>query len=763
MLVRAVIDGDVAGVLEHARAEGRDVLLDIEGFALVAALGIRVPAHRFVRDADEARTTSLDDLPGDRLVVKVASPQILHKTDVGGIEVVPRDRSAIAHAIEAIAQRLGGRPVSGYTISEYVAHDDALGAELLLGLRWTDDFGPVVTIGAGGIHAEHLARHLVPGSDVAILAPGLTPPASIPGALERTLVGPLATGTARGAQVRLPPDGLRALAGRMLEFAAQPGSAQLAEFEINPLALTDDGPVALDVLVMLRPGGAAPRPARPLEKLRRLLEPRSVALVGVSEGSNPGRVILGNMLREGFPRDRIAIVKPDTDAIDGVTCYPDIAALPERVDLLVLSIAAERAPTAIEQIIEGEKAECVIVIPGGLGEKSGTEPLAERLERAVERARGSSWGGPLINGGNCLGVRSVPGRYDTMFIPGHKLSWPESEPGRVALISQSGAFAVARSSKLARLNPRYVISVGNQIDLTVGDYLTHFEDDPEIEVVACYIEGFRPLDGRRWLEAASRITASGRSVVLYGGGRTHAGAQATASHTAAVAGDYAVLRELARQAGVLVADTLADFEDLVRLSWYLRDREPGGSRLGAITNAGFECVAIADNLGRFSLPRFDSATTAALDGVLARCHLERVVDVRNPVDLTPIMDDAPYEDAVRAVLWDDNVDVGIVGCVPHTGALNTLAPGEGHAEDVGDGASIASRLAGIRRESPKPWVVVVDAGPKYDAMAALLEDQHIPTFRTADRALRLFETYTHNRLALEDVTSRDRDLDRITW
>jgi acyl-CoA synthetase (NDP forming) len=747
--VRAVVDGDVAGILEQAHAEGRSVLLDTEGFALAGALGFRVPAHRFVQGADEARATSLDDLPGDRLVVKVASPQILHKTDVGGIEVVPHDRSAVGHAIETILQRVGSEAVSGFTVSEFVPHNDALGAELLVGLRWTDEFGPVVTIGAGGIHAEQLARHLAPGSDVAILAPGLAPPAAISAALERTLVGPLVTGAARGARVRLPPERLHALAKRMLEFAAQPESALLAEFEINPLALTDDGPVALDVLVTLRRDSAEPRAARPLEKLGRLLKPSSVALIGVSEGTNPGRVILGNMLREGFPREQIAIVKPNADAIGGVACYPNIAALPERVDLLVLSIAAEQTPAAIEQIIDGEKAECVIVIPGGLGERSGTEPLAQRVERALEGARGGSWDGPLINGGNCLGVRSVPGRYDTMFIPGHKLSWPRSEPSPLALVSQSGAFAVARSSKLARLNPRYVISVGNQIDLTVGDYLNHFEDDPGVEVVACYIEGFRPLDGRRWLESAARIVESGRSVVLYGGGRTDAGALATASHTAAVAGDYAVLRELARQAGVLVADTLADFEDLVRLSCFLRDREPSGSRLGAITNAGFECVAIADNLGRFTLPRFESATTAVLAEILARRRLERVIEVRNPVDLTPIMDDAPYEDAVRAVLWDDNVDVAVVGCVPHTGALNTLAAGEGHGEDVGDAASIAGRLAGIRRESPKPWVAVVDAGPKYDAMAELLEDEHIPTFRTADRAVRLFETYTHNRLGLK--------------
>jgi acyl-CoA synthetase (NDP forming) len=288
--------------------------------------------------------------------------------------------------------------------------------------------------------------------------------------------------------------------------------------------------------------------------------------------------------------------------------------------------------------------------------------------------------------------------------------------------------------------------MGNQVDLTAGDYLTYLKDDPSIRVFACYVEGFRPLDGRRWVEAAEEITASGRPVVLYRGGRTAAGARASASHTASIAGDYAVTRELARAAGVLVADTLGEFEDLVRLCCLLSDKRVDGLRLGAVSNAGFECVSIGDNLGALSLASFSQRTNWRIEEVLQRCRLETIVGAGNPLDLTPIMHDGAYEEACRAVLADENVDVALLSCVPLSGALNTLPSGSGHGEDLLREGSIVERLVGLFRECDKAWITAVDAGPIYDPMARRLEEAGLPVFRTVDRALRRFSRYCSWRL-----------------
>ncbi|HVP15195.1 MAG TPA: CoA-binding protein, partial [Terriglobales bacterium] len=477
--------------------------------------------------------------------------------------------------------------------------------------------------------------------------------------------------------------------------------------------------------------------------------PICAAVVGVSEkGMNPGRQILRNMLADGFPPADLTIVKPGSESIDGVRCVGSLDALPATQDLIVLSISAAQAPEAIASIADGRRAESVILIPGGLDEKAGSEALVARMRDSLAASRATPWRGPVINGGNCLGVRSVPGRYNTLFIPDHKFPLSHAAPDPVAVIAGSGAFAIAKSNKLATLNPRYVLTIGNQMDLTAADYLEYLENDPEIQIFVVYIEGFRPLDGRRFLTIARRITGGGRAVILYRAGRTSAGAAAAASHTAAVAGDYAATRRLAEAAGVVLAETLEDFEDLVRLFVRLHGRGAElprrgerAARLGALSNAGYECVAIADNLGAFALADFAPETAAALAQVLQRARLADIVSVRNPMDLTPILGDADYEQVVRLVLADPGVDLGLVGVVPMTQALNTLEPGPGHAEDVRRDDSIAHRLVRTMRESAKPWVAVVDAGRIYDAMAAILEEGGVPTFRAADRALRLLNVW----------------------
>ncbi len=720
-------------------------LLEVEGLALLDALGIPAPAYVFVRDSSEALSVDTSRLGGDRVVVKVISPQILHKSDVGGVKVVAHRRDEVVAAIRDMEHRLGDRSIAGFTINRFARYDGGLGSELILGLRGTADFGPVVTLGAGGIYTEFLASTFKPGREIGVFSPAVSREADVEEAIGRLAAGQLATRPLRGQAPRVGVAPLLDVVGRFLALASAFAPQDISECEINPLVIADGGLLALDILVKLGTGAAAGPPSRPLAKLRHLLEPQSAAIIGVSEKLNPGHIILNNLIREGFPRDRITVIKPGGGQIEGCRCVADIAALTGRVDLFILAISAAQTPQAITDIVEGEKAESIIVIPGGLEEKSGTEAIVGQMRSALAASRGTAWQGPVINGGNCLGVRSLPGRYDTMFIPEYKLPVPSGEVSPVAFVSQSGAFAVARMSKMGRLNPKYAITCGNQMDLTVSDYLTYLKADASIEIFAVYVEGFARLDGLAFLRAAREITDSGRTVILYRAGRTPAGARASASHTASIAGDYTVTRELARAAGVVVAESLGDFDDLVRLFTWLRGKRADGWRLGAVSNAGFECVAIADTLGRFDLPPFDGGTAARLEAVFRQTRIDSVVDVHNPIDLTPMAGDLAYADVVRTVMESDTVDVGIVGCVPLTAALNTLPASPHHRDDLSAPDAVGQRLAGLKQDLAKAWVAVVDAGPVYDPFAALLEAHRIPTFREADTALRLFNVFVEAR------------------
>jgi acyl-CoA synthetase (NDP forming) len=513
--------------------------------------------------------------------------------------------------------------------------------------------------------------------------------------------------------------------------------AELAEVEVNPAAVTPGGLVALDVLVTLGDGPRPVRAPRPLAKVARLLAPRSIAVVGVSARGGSGRVILANILREGFDPGAVTVIKPGTDAIDGVRCVPDLASLPGRVDLLVVVLPAAATPAFVAEAVERDLAESFIVIPGGLEEKAGGDVHARRMRDALAaaHAREGGTGGPVINGGNCLGIRSRPGRYDTLFIPSAKLP-AGSRPAPVALITGSGAFAITRLSRMAPLDPRYVITIGNQMDLTAGDFLAHLADDPAVRVFGVYVEGFMPGDGLRFMEAAARIRASGRRVILYRAGRTAAGASASASHTAAIAGDVTLTRELARAAGVTVADTPAAFDDLLRTFALLDGRPARGRRLGALSNAGSECVTIADHAGPLELVRFSADTSAALGALLEPAGITSVVDVHNPLDLTPIADAAITEAVVRVVIGAPETDLGIVGIVPMADTIDTLPRGDGHDEDLERAGALADRLATVWRTTDKPWVCVVDAGALYGPFADRLAEAGIPVLATADAATR---------------------------
>jgi acyl-CoA synthetase (NDP forming) len=733
----------VRRALAAARREGRTALLEPEGLEILGAIGLGVPEWLYLPvaclDAGVAvDTRDLARLRTDRVVVKVVAAGVAHKTELGGVTVAERAVLAVDRAIGEMAARLRASDPAGFLVSAFVDHEPSIAGELLVALRWTPDFGPIVTVGAGGINAEALARDLRPGRELAVVSTEAGDSAAIRAALRAATVVRLATEPQRGRRRLLPMAALVDVVERLLALGRACMPEELLELEVNPMAVADGRLIALDVLARTPASTAgaerlasAPRPTPPPERLEHLLQPRSMAIVGVSRGEGIGRTILRNTLRDGFDPAALTVVKPGMTEIDGCRCVPDLASLPARVDLLVVAVSAAAAAEVVPEAIERDAAESIIVIPGGLEETAGGGEHARRIRAALERAADRPTGGPVLNGGNCMGIRSRPGRYDTLFIPESKLAGPGGREVPLAIVAQSGAFAISRLGRLEGLDPRYVITVGNQTDLTIGDHLEHLAPDEAIRVVGVYVEGFAALDGLRFLRAARAITDRGGTVVLYRAGRTGAGARASASHTAAIAGDALVTAALARAAGVVVAESLQAFDELLGTFVRLDGRRAAGRRLGAVTNAGFECVAVADAAGSLEPARFDAATEAALGSILERRGLTGVVEVHNPFDLSPMADDETMTEVAEAILASDAVDVGLVGDVPMTPALRTL-PAEGLEAE----GSIARRLVELWRRTTKPWVAVVDAGPRYDPLAAALERGGIPTFRTADAAVR---------------------------
>ena len=762
-------------IIGPAVAQKRDALTETEGLAMLEAMGVATPKRIFIRSSAELESTVKYDGHdkfaqrefltnwGDKVVLKVISPEILHKTEMGGVALIQNSGESVINAVREMERRFVSYKVDGYTLNEFVQFEPRLGHEILFGYRFAPDFGPLVSFGPGGIYTEYLASKFKPGESSITFSPFAAPREFVQSILSHTLVAGLVSAGLRNTKPSIDIERLADAIMAFLSAAKALASCGVSEFEVNPMVIrrTEASLIALDCLVKLKdfsssgivyrkgyvPHNAA-QASRPVATIDKILKPRSAAIIGVSEkGLNNGRIILRNLLENGFDASKIYVIKPGAEQIEGCRCVQDVASLPEKVDLFILVIPASGTPETLAQIARMDKAWSVILIPGGLEEKSGSSAIVDRMKNALQdaRVRGK---GPLINGGNCLGIRSVPGKYNTLFIPEEKLPMPKGKVAPLALISQSGAFGITRISKHPDINPKYILTLGNQMDLTIGDYLEYLAEDKAIRVFAVYVEGFKALDGLKTFTAAKQIVESGRSIILYRAGRTSAGAGAAASHTASIAGDYTVTKALFENIGAIVCDSLDDFDDAIRTFTLLEGRKAKGNRLGALSNAGFECVAFADNLGGMELAKFSDKTNSLLAMVLEDAGISDIVDLHNPLDITPMGSDDAYDRSFRAIMADDNTDLGIVGIVPFTSRMNSLAADpERHKEDVRTPDSIANRYGSLLAETEKPFVTVVDTGTLYDPLVHILEKHGIVVFRTADRALRMLERWRKSAAA----------------
>jgi acyl-CoA synthetase (NDP forming) len=731
----------------RAAAEDHTVLLEPEVYALVEGSSIGVPRHRLVQAPDAIDASTASALGCEEAVVKIASRELLHKSDVGGVGFCRNEPTALRETAAAVlAAARAARPdavVEGLLVAARVRFRQGLGREALAAFRHDPAFGPVVVLGVGGLDSEVLLQGLAPARARAMFhAAGLTAEDALRG-LRGTLVHAALTGRLRSSRGEGTGEeqlaelvlALARLAERWAGFEPPDGQG-LSELELNPVVLAEDGRlVALDGLARRHRPTPLP-PSRPVAELRRLLTPRSAVVIGASaEGANPGRLILRNLVAGGgVPRERIWAVHPKAAEIEGCRAFASLAELPEPADLAIVSVAADRgADHVVHEIVDGRRARAITLIAGGFGETEGGREAEARIRAALAESHRAADGGVLLNGGNCLGIISAPGGYNTFFIPAHKLPVRDGTSSGLASISQSGAYLVSQISNLdGVVAPRYAISFGNQMDVTVSDYLAYLEGDAEARVFAVYLEGFQRGDGARFLEAVRRLTAAGRHVLLYKAGRTREGSAAASSHTASAVGDYEVCEELALAAGAVVAASLDAFEDDVVTFALLDGRVAGGPRVAVVSNAGFESTAAADTLAGLELAELAPATRARL----ARLLPPGIIDVHNPVDATPVTPTEAYAAIAAALAEDPGVDALVVAGVPATPFLDSLAKGSGHAEDVAGERGLATSLARVFRSSRKPMVFSVDSGALYDPLVAVMRRAGLPTFRRVDRATR---------------------------
>ena len=635
--------------------------------------------------------------------------------------------------------------------------------EISIKLYHTREFGMIISAGTGGLDAQLDEDNFKKDRAVVYASTELTSSENFLNLFQRTYVYKKIASSARRAGGQLPDGQLRTCFELLLALGHEsslPGASfTLQHLELN-LAYIGER-LSVQTARCELGQAAATRLARPIHKIEKLIHPQSIGVIGVSSSSmNFGRIILRNLMGSGYAKERLVIIRPGETEIDGVKCIESLKTLAHKLDLLIVAVAANAVYELVDEIIETDAVESVMLIPGGLGETRKSREPAAAMAAKINAAHGKAGGGPIFLGANCLGVVSHPGCYDSWFIPLERLPKVQKKPERNSvMLSQSGAFMITRMSQNPWLDPRYMLALGNQTDLTHGDMLNFFAERPDIETIGIYVEGFKDGDGLDFAKAARRAVINGKQVVVYKSGRSAPGVNGVMGHTASIAGGLTLFESVVRHAGAIVVEDFNAFDDLLYIAGALHHKQIGGNRLGAISGAGFEAVGMADNIHSetFSMQmgELEADTIQRIEEILVAKKLDALVEVRNPLDINPGADDDAHLRISAAFLDDPHIDAVLVGLDPTAPSVRALEQSKLRpGYDITDPNSTVQQMPPIVAGSAKPFIGVIDGGALYDAMAARLMDQGVCVFRNCARAAKALVRYCEARLYADGIRKR---------
>jgi acetate---CoA ligase (ADP-forming) len=598
---------------------------------------------------------------GYPVVCKLLDPVVMHKTELGLVHLGIADDADLARvAADLLAH---GRDL-GLANPVLSVQRQLAGLEMAVGI-YRDPLGPVVMLAVGGTLVELLgdaAREIAPVSQE-----------QARGMIGNLKAANLLSGY-RGAQ---PAD-----AGALADLIAQVSELavavpEIAELDLNPVFVSAEGVVATDARCTLR---RPPIPARSdlYEGLDELVSAQRIALIGgSSDRLKVGGLVARYLRKHGFRGD-LVVVNPNGSEVDGARVVGTVNEIAEPVDLACIAVPGRAVARAV--------ADCVAAgIPNGIIYSAGFAELGEAGQRAQEELIGIAGGRFRFVGPNSMGVAALHRDFLAAF--GMALEAEGFKRGAIAFISQSGSIASALFSRAGELDVAFShwISVGNEGDLGIEDFIAYTADDPACRVICLFVEVIRRPDA--FAAAAARARAAGKPIVAYKTGWTDGGRASTASHTGAMASADAVYSAFFRRHGVL---RVADLRDLFAVAAAL-DAVGGaaGNRIGIVSMSGGACSILVDcceSLG-LEVPAFEAGLRAALDNLLPAYATSR-----NPVDVTAtgIQEPELVTESMKLVLGSGAVDLVLL-------QLGTNADPSA--------AVMAQELADMRSASPVPFLV----------------------------------------------------------
>ena len=495
-------------VFEDTIRTDHKVITEEESKNILKRYGISVPPYALVTSADEAVKAAKKI--GFPLVMKVVSPQILHKTDVGGVKVGIDNVQDVKKTFNDMFGRLSkkkGVHVKGILLEKMVPK----GVELIVGIQNDSQFGPVIMTGMGGIMTEVM-------KDVAFrMLPITTSDAK---SMLNELKGSKLLKGFRGSE----PIDLNMVAKMLVQIGKL--GTENADFinsiDFNPVVVYPKSHYVVDAKIILnkemkKNSISKEKPNK--DNMETFFTPKSVALVGASSTKGKiGNSILDSLVNYDF-KGKVYPINPKADKIFGQKCYPSVSAIPGKVDLVVVSVDLSVTAPVLEDCAK-KGVHSVVIVSGG-----GKELGGERAELEAEVRRLSKKHKIRIIGPNCIGMFNAANRLDCAFQGQERMV--RSQLGPVAFFSQSGTMGISMLESADVFGLSKMISFGNRSDVDEADMIWYAANDPQTKVIGLYVEGFG--DGRKFINTAKKVMKEkNKPIVIWKSGRTEAGAKQAA-------------------------------------------------------------------------------------------------------------------------------------------------------------------------------------------------------------------------------------------
>lgn len=460
--------------------------------------------------------------------------------------------------------------------------------------------------------------------------------------------------------------------------------------------------------------------------------PRGVAVVGASaKKGNPNNQIL-RYSKEMSLTGKVFPVNPSVDEIEGLKAYNSLLDISEPVDLVVIAVGAKNALSIAKEIktrreTKGDSGAVAIVSAGF--KEIGTKEAVELQDEMISTIKSS---GARVIGPNCQGVVDLYNGINTTFsVP------PVTLKGGLTIISQSGAFATsylrwAKEQKLVGINK--FVTLGNMADIDVTEVLKFMGEDERTKVIAMYLEGTN--DARTFMETAKSVSSQ-KPIIAIKAGKTSVGSNVAHSHTASIAGDDAIYDGAFRQAGVLRADTIAEFYHTGRV--FDKMPIPKGNKVCLLTVVGGPSTICVDALvasGEAELAHLNEDIKEKIKGILSSS-----ANVGNPdgyIDMTASVNSDMHKEIISLLMEDDSID-GII--------FITSPPGFISDDDLAK--AIIEGYNSVSTEKKKPLLSVLMAGNAVSKCRTILEENNLPTFEYPDDAARVMVNMIRYRSYLQ--------------